>query len=313
MEQLRHLLKELRFVGGRFEENKGWLDFDVLPELEAYKRILIGIAKEEWRRRHPGRERLPKGFEEGIRLGFREVREGSCAVPIERIVEVEEGMLPDLRYIDDEIDEAARIIDETLIAAGNDAPFPERLPTRILPLFEEWGKTLGPDEAIVLNSEGEGGARFDAVIKLRILQARSGRYEDRVDREGEVRAAELKAREGGSFTLQLDNGDSVVGTFTSDQESIITDALHQHDRVRLHIVGTGEFEPSGRLRRIVKVDHLEERSAGEVPYDSDATPIWEEIVAIGQAIPDEEWENVPSDLSINLDHYLYGKAKKDRK
>src|SRR5205807_9812193 len=100
---IRHPLKELRFVGGRFEENKGWLDFDVLPELQAYKRLIIETAKEEWRRRNPGRERLPKGFEESIRLGFHEVREGSCAVPVERVVEVEDGMLPELDYVEDEV------------------------------------------------------------------------------------------------------------------------------------------------------------------------------------------------------------------
>jgi putative addiction module CopG family antidote len=36
---------------------------------------------------------------------------------------------------------------------------------------------------------------------------------------------------------------------------------------------------------------------------------WEEIVAIGESIPIEEWDKVPSDLSKNLDHYLYGSPK----
>ena len=30
---IRRRLEDLRLVGGRFEENRGWLDFDVLPEL----------------------------------------------------------------------------------------------------------------------------------------------------------------------------------------------------------------------------------------------------------------------------------------
>jgi len=40
-------------------------------------------------------------------------------------------------------------------------------------------------------------------------------------------------------------------------------------------------------------------------------PIWEIIVEIGSQIPDEEWEKVPDDASINLKHYLYGDAKKN--
>ena len=33
------------------------------------------------------------------------------------------------------------------------------------------------------------------------------------------------------------------------------------------------------------------------------------FAAIAQDVPDEEWERVPTDLSKNLDHYLYGTSK----
>jgi hypothetical protein len=82
-----HKLTELRLVGGRFEQNTGWLDFDVLPELLIYKRILTETAKEEWRRRNPDRKNLPVGFEDKIRLAFHEIRDGSCTIPVERINE----------------------------------------------------------------------------------------------------------------------------------------------------------------------------------------------------------------------------------
>jgi hypothetical protein len=73
----------------------------------------------------------------------------------------------------------------------------------------------------------------------------------------------------------------------------------------------GEFEASGQLRRIVRVDRLEERPAGETPFDPDAPPIWETVAGIGRSIPEEEWDKVPTDLAANLDHYLYGKPKED--
>jgi hypothetical protein len=307
--QIRHPLKELRLTGGRFEQNKGWLDFDVLSELQTYKKILIETAKEEWRRLNPGRERLPRGFEENIHLGFHELHDGSCAVPVERIIEVEDGAIE--LYVPDEVDEAARIIDATLIAARDDAPFPDRLPARIIPMFEEWGRTLAPDEGIVLDGQNGNGARFDATIRERILNTKRDRYEDRVDLVGEVRAAELRTREGGSFLILLDNGDLVPGVFTDEQETRITKALQEHRQVRLRIMGLGEFEASGQLRRIVRVDRLEERPAGETPFDPDAPPIWETVAGIGRSIPEEEWDKVPTDLAANLDHYLYGKPKED--
>ncbi len=39
-------------------------------------------------------------------------------------------------------------------------------------------------------------------------------------------------------------------------------------------------------------------------------PIWEIITEISSRIPLEEWEKLPSDGSINHDHYLYGAPKK---
>jgi hypothetical protein len=43
--------------------------------------------------------------------------------------------------------------------------------------------------------------------------------------------------------------------------------------------------------------------------DADERPIWDIIAEIGAAVPPEEWAKVPRDLSINLDHYLYGSPK----
>jgi len=40
-------------------------------------------------------------------------------------------------------------------------------------------------------------------------------------------------------------------------------------------------------------------------------PIWEVVVEIGAQISDEEWDQVPSDASINYRHYLYGAPKQD--
>jgi hypothetical protein len=38
-------------------------------------------------------------------------------------------------------------------------------------------------------------------------------------------------------------------------------------------------------------------------------PIWEVVDAINTELPADTWENVPTDGSINLDHYLYGAPK----
>lgn len=166
--QIKKVIKRLHFTGGRFEKNKKWLSLDILPELTAYKTLLIETAKKEWRRNNPKRERLQKGFEENISLGFSEILEGSSTVPIERIEEVEDDVLEDL-YVEDEVDEAVEIIDSTLEAAKEDRPFPEHLPADVIPLFEEWGRTLAHDEAIELGGKKGNEIKFDSYMRDRIL------------------------------------------------------------------------------------------------------------------------------------------------
>jgi len=44
--------------------------------------------------------------------------------------------------------------------------------------------------------------------------------------------------------------------------------------------------------------------------DVDRRSIWELVNTINARLPGDTWENVPTDGSINLDHYLYGASKK---
>ena len=43
---------------------------------------------------------------------------------------------------------------------------------------------------------------------------------------------------------------------------------------------------------------------------ADRRPIWEVIDQINAELPADTWENVPTDGSINLDHYLYGTPRR---
>lgn len=47
---------------------------------------------------------------------------------------------------------------------------------------------------------------------------------------------------------------------------------------------------------------------GSNPHDT-RKPIWEVIEEVNAGLPEDTWDDVPTDGSINLDHYLYGAAK----
>jgi protein involved in temperature-dependent protein secretion len=80
------------------------------------------------------------------------------------------------------------------------------------------------------------------------------------------------------------------------------------------IAGLSKLKPA-ELQRLKEKLRIEEArrlqfAAKEQPeYSADAKPIWEIAEQIGIAVPDEEWEKVPKDGSINVDHYLYGHPK----
>lgn len=58
----------------------------------------------------------------------------------------------------------------------------------------------------------------------------------------------------------------------------------------------------GITRRNTEVVELNRRVAND-------KPIWQIVEDVNTKLPADTWENVPSDGSTNLDHYLYGAPK----
>lgn len=51
-------------------------------------------------------------------------------------------------------------------------------------------------------------------------------------------------------------------------------------------------------------------TVSEARVESRRVPIHERIAEIVAGVPDEEWAKLPSDLSDNLYHYIYGTPKR---
>ena len=50
----------------------------------------------------------------------------------------------------------------------------------------------------------------------------------------------------------------------------------------------------------------------EEPSEEESISLLEMVSAITRGVPEREWERVPADLSINVDHYLYGSKRTDK-
>src|SRR5262245_2108288 len=224
----------LRFKGPRFEDHG--LDVDVLPELIAYKHLLQETAKEVWRREHPDRIRLPRKFEADITLKFFQLQAGSTAVPLMR--ERSLRQLPLTVFFDDEVDEAATLLEDAIHAAEVGAAAPSKFPRGVIPLFDGLGRTLRDDEFLLVSAGTRTEtARYDATVKRHILAWASSPLTDEVSLTGEVRATDL---DGLKFSLRLDDGNKITGRFKPEHERTILDALGEHASRRIRVVGHGE-------------------------------------------------------------------------
>jgi len=292
------------FKGRRFDDHG--LDLDVLPDLFAYKQLLVETAKALWRRNHPDRERLPKNFENALLLKFFTIEKGSVAVPIMREYENEEQADFWKLQPADELDIAVELVNAAIVAANNNQPLPEELPKNIIPLFGDYGKGLRDDESVELKSaQTHKSASYTRNAQKELLARAMTVYTDVVDYTGEVRAVDL----GGTFTLKLDDGSKILGRFSADQETVVTEALQEHASRRLRVNGIAEFHPSGEIKNIIKVKELTIQPAGELTFDARVRPVWEVVAELGARIPAKEWEKVPGDAARNIEHYLYGALK----
>ena len=128
---------KLSFKGERFRDHA--LDLTALSELSQFQKIVAETAKELWRTAHPERERLPRRFEDRIRLCLRRIEDGSAVAPLEVFIEEE----PQMELYEEppgEIDEAISLAHDVLRALEREEPLPEKFPRSLVTEYAKWGR-----------------------------------------------------------------------------------------------------------------------------------------------------------------------------
>ncbi|MCI0639543.1 MAG: hypothetical protein L0Y70_10750 [Gemmataceae bacterium] len=292
------------FHGGRFEDHG--VELDVLLELIRYQTLLVELAKELWRRYHPGRERLPKNFEDSLGLKFYEVARNCATIPLVRaLAPHEESQFPGFQG--DELDEAVELVAMTIDAAANNQALPDEFPKHLLALFEDYGNTLREDEWIEQQpAQAAAPSRYDAVVRARLTEWLSPSYQAFVDVAGPVTMARVSKPR---MALQLGAGQEVEAAFRPQDEDLITTALKQHATAKLRVIGRGQFGQDGRLQKIVEVERVVLLPEGGIPFDAAAKPIWEEFADVLATVPPEEFGKLPTDAAQRHDEYLHGPSR----
>jgi len=297
---------QLRFKGERFRDHA--LDLGALTELRQFQRIVAETAKALWRAANPGRERLPAHFEDRTRLCLRRIDEGSTVAPLEVWVE-DEGQ-PDLWDVEPkEVKEAVALARDVFDHLDRDLPLPDHFPKELIAEYEEWGKTLEPNEEIEFEpvETQRRPARVNSRTRGRLTQFLETPHSSTIEIIGHVLEADVRQQR---FQVWVDDRTAVVATFNLDQEKLVTSALKDHRSLRILVRGTADVSPQGRPTRFTAIEELRLIAQSSEEIDP-AVPAIEDVLAgLASRVPVEEWRKLPADLTDNLDHYLYGTPKR---
>jgi hypothetical protein len=202
---------QLRYVGSRFSDAR--LPVEVLPDLQAFRDLLVAYAKELWREEHQDRKRLPKGFDKSISLDLVAVEQGSAVPKLEWNANPDDVLLPGF------VDQMADIVDRsyeqiigliTRSASGAGASDLGRDQIRAL---NRLGAGLGAGEKIeFVGSQTQDGnvVYLDAGRRKTLITNSSATYQVRYEGTGVIYGVHVDGRlwieteEHGEIELNVD-------------------------------------------------------------------------------------------------------------
>ena len=185
MEELRTF--KLRYVGARFEGPR--MPLDVLPDLPAFRDLLVSYVKAGWREAHTDRERLPKGFVRGLKFDLVGIEDGSAIPAIEWDSNNAQLQLPDFRdeievLVSNAFDKVVHLVDGAASDTSKDS-----LSTEEIRALNRFGSALQKDERIeFVDQNGSDGevVYLDAYRRKRLLTRGRNSYEVRFDSVGKL-------------------------------------------------------------------------------------------------------------------------------
>ena len=182
----------LRYVGARFEGHR--LPLDVLPDLSAFRDLLVSFVKVEWRTAHAERERLPKGFEKSIAFDLVGVMDGSAVPQLEWDRDTAQALLPDFK---DELEMLVAKAYTKILSLIDSASGPVGtmdLTSENIRALNRFGSSLFPDEKIeFLDSRGADGnvVFLDTYRRKRLITRGRDSYQTRFEDIGKLLGCEI--------------------------------------------------------------------------------------------------------------------------
>lgn len=241
--------------GARFEGRS--VPLTVLPDLTAYRDLVVEVARVLFFRENPERQRVPRGFEEGFELVLRGIGEGSAVVPLERRKKPIPLQLPLLSVVKPDLFDQARDVVNLMIEASNTGGMvPVEFPVEALKHFNNFGRTLRDDESIEISGPvGRPRASYNKRTRKRLVLLKEGTYEDAVEITGRVVQFDTQRRIFGIVDKDLPITGSLEGLSARQLGIVRTAAVHT-EQLLVYASGIGAFDQLDRLVRLVSIKEI---------------------------------------------------------
>ena len=239
--------------GKRFEDHT--VPVDVLPELPVYRDFVVALAKKLFLRRHPNRQRVPKGFSERLQLTVGDI-EDNCATPVLlRKPADQTSQQGRLEFEGDVFIEARDMINDTIQSVGEGKTLPDEFPEDMLPWFKRLGAKLRKDEAIDFTKPGQSsGAHYTSATRQALLAITEDEYEESITVEGTVTRVDTSASR---FDVETEDLGTVSVDLSGQYERDILDAHRFYRSRSVRVIGSGLFAAIGELRKVRQIETLE--------------------------------------------------------
>jgi hypothetical protein len=162
----------MRLTGQRFEE--AGMPVDALPELAAYRDLVLAVARELFLRRNPSRQRVPRGFADSFQLRLRQIDKGSAIPVLERVSDTTALFPSDTDTL---FDQSRDLIQGAILAVASSGRLPEEFPISTLADFSRFGRTLRAGEFIELSSPAAPRpARYSGAVRRILIKSKRSNY-----------------------------------------------------------------------------------------------------------------------------------------
>ncbi len=239
-------------VGPRFADHA--IPLEVLKDLAVLEEFVVEVAKALYLKDNPTRQRMPRGFTDGVSLKLSSVESGS-AIPVIALAVAGVSLLPPDNQV--YLEKARDAIVNVIAAADRQESVVDLVPDKTLNYFDRLGRSLRSGEEIHFPVTGNSSiARLNPETRLRLMESSSLKeIKNEVNARGTIPEAD---QDNMSFELQLPDGHKVKAPIASEHLQTILAAFNAYQSgARIAVQGIGRYRKGAdRLLGIDSVEHV---------------------------------------------------------